>query len=110
MAGVKGRSGPQGEKPWRQALMLAVNRPDDGQPDRKLLAKIAEQVAIAAAGGDMQAAKEIGDRLDGKAPQAIVGDSDADPINVLTTIKRVIVGTGNPDGSGVPPAPGAGSV
>ena len=106
MAGVKGRSGPQGEKPWRQALMLAVNRPDGDQPDRKLLAKIAEQVVKAAAGGDIQAAREIGDRLDGKPAQAIVGDNDADPINVLTKIERVIVNPGNPDSPGVPPATG----
>lgn len=104
MAGVKGRSGPQGEKPWRQALMLAVNRPDGDQPDRKLLAKIAEHVVKAAAGGDIQAAREIGDRLDGKPAQAIVGDNDADPINVLARIERVIVHADDPDRPGIPPA------
>lgn len=56
------------------------------------------------------AANALLDRGYGKAAQTVIGDSGEDPINVVATIKRVIVGTGNPDGSGVPPAAGGGSV
>lgn len=69
MAGVKGRSGTNKgkDKPWTEALRLVVFR-DDESGKRRLLS-IAEQCAKAAEGGDMQAIKEIGDRLDGKPAQ-----------------------------------------
>ena len=67
------------DKPWRDAISVAVNRRDaDGG---KMLAKVAESVVIAAINGDMSAAKEIGDRLDGKAPQAIT-NADGGPLTV----------------------------
>jgi hypothetical protein len=76
MAFKPGQSGNPGgrvkDKLWREALLIAVNRVDDGDP-RPRLARIAEAVARQALGGDMQAVKEIGDRLDGKAPQPIEG-------------------------------------
>lgn len=69
MAGVKGRSGTNKgqDKPWANALRLVVNR-EDALGKRRLLA-IAEKCAAAAESGDMQAIREIGDRLDGKAVQ-----------------------------------------
>lgn len=71
MAGVKGRSGTNKgkDKPWSDALRLVVFR-DDDEGKRRLL-KIAEACAKAAEAGDMQAVKEIGDRLDGKPAQAV---------------------------------------
>lgn len=41
--------------------------------------------------GDVQAIKELADRLDGKVAQAIVGDDSEDAINVVARIERVIV-------------------
>lgn len=69
MAGVKGRSGTNKgkDKPWADALRLVVFR-DNPEGKRRLLA-IAEKCAAAAEEGDMQAIKEIGDRLDGKPAQ-----------------------------------------
>lgn len=68
MAGVKGRSGPKQEKPWRDALLKAVSKraQKDGP---QFLERVADAVVAAAVTGDMQAAKEIGDRLDGKPRQ-----------------------------------------
>lgn len=54
--------------------MLALK---DG--DGLRLRRIADAVAKAAEGGDLQAAKEIGDRLDGKVPQGIIGGDEDDP-------------------------------
>lgn len=70
MAGVKGRSGTNKgkDKPWSDALRLAALTMDG---DRSRLRKIAEQCVSAAMGGDIQAIREIGDRLDGKPAQAI---------------------------------------
>lgn len=51
----------------------------------------ADKLAIMAIdGGDKWALEEIGNRLDGKPAQAIVGDDDAPPVRV-EKIERVIV-------------------
>lgn len=50
-------------KPWEKALQRAVIQ----DPNR--LAKLAEKVLQMAEEGDMQAIKELGDRLDGKPKQ-----------------------------------------
>ena len=66
MAGVKGRSGRK-DTIWSDALRIAVN---GSTPDgRKKLRALAERVVDSALAGDIAAAKEIGDRLDGKAHQ-----------------------------------------
>ena len=76
MAGVKGRSGTNKgkDRPWTEALRLVVFR-DDAAGNRRLL-RIAEACALAAEAGDMQAIKEIGDRLDGKPTQTIEATVD----------------------------------
>ena len=52
---------------------------------------IARQLLIRA-GEETAAAKEIGDRLDGKPAQAVIGGDEDDPaINVIHKIERVIV-------------------
>jgi hypothetical protein len=71
MAGVKGRSGTNKgkDKIWADAIRVAVLR--DGPDGKARIFALAEQCVTAALGGDMQAMKEIGDRLDGKPAQAI---------------------------------------
>jgi Family of unknown function (DUF5681) len=79
MAFQKGQSGnPSGrptERPWRLAIHQALQMKSiDGM--RRKLDDIAETLVALAVGGDMAAIKEIGDRMDGKPAQAIVGDAD----------------------------------
>ena len=64
-----GKRGPKVDKPWSDALRLAALRESDDQDGTTYLHKIAEQCVLAAVKGDIQAIKEIGDRLDGKAKQ-----------------------------------------
>jgi hypothetical protein len=59
--------------------------------DHKALRIIAAKLIEKAQEGDMQAIKELADRTDGKVPQAIVGDDDEAPINVVNKIVREIV-------------------
>ena len=78
-------SGPgrKSDKRWRDALILATTRTDD--EGRTMLAKIAQRCVEAAIEGDMQAIKEIGDRIDGKAPQSLdVTTHNERPIEDLT--------------------------
>jgi len=65
--------------------------------DHKALRAIARQLITKATEGDMQAIKELADRTDGKVPQAVVGDADADPIKLVHRIERVIVRPDDPD-------------
>lgn len=80
---------PPKEKSFANMLSIAIKEAHDEGRDK--LRAVADKLVELAIGGDMQAIKEIGDRLDGKPAQAIVGDSDADPINLVTEIRRVIV-------------------
>jgi hypothetical protein len=61
--------------------------------DRLKLRLIAQACIAAAQAGDMQAVKEIGDRLDGKPvqPNTMAGDDDGNPVEFLHKIERAIV-------------------
>ena len=66
-------SGPKREKPFRDALMVAIKAAEaDGNP--KSLRRVAEKLLSEAATGNVQAIKEVADRLDGKVPQGISGE------------------------------------
>lgn len=86
---MKKPSGPYADKLWREALRKAVlKRVEKAQR----LDRIAEKVVSAAEDGKMDAVREIGDRLDGKPAQAIIGGNDGDPpVHVITEIRRTIV-------------------
>ena len=78
----KGKSGnPSGrvkDKPFRDALIMAVKEVGDNDP--KALRGIATALLGKACTGDVPAIKEVADRLDGKIPQAVVGDDEYPPI------------------------------
>ena len=50
--------------------------------DKKALRDIADALIAKAKEGDVSAIKEVGDRLDGKVPQVIGGDSELGPVMV----------------------------
>lgn len=82
--GVSGN--PQGrrkEKPFRDALMLAVNEADG---DVKKLRKLADALVTSACKGDTAAIIAVRDTLDGKPVQALAND-DENPLfaHALTT-------------------------
>ncbi len=87
-------SGNKRDKLIRDALMLAVNRVQEGDPQgRKKLAIAAAAVVEKAVEGDLAAFKEIADRIDGKAPQSVdVTTRHEQPITEWTDadLERVI--------------------
>lgn len=87
MAG-NANSGRRQEKPFRDALRMEIAA---AGADHKALRAVAVKLLELAQSGDMQAIKELADRTDGKVPQAVVGDSESDPINLVTEIRRTIV-------------------
>lgn len=82
MPWAKGQSGnPKGrisDKLWRDAIMRAVKRRASGQ-DPRALDKLADKVVALGLDGDMQAIKEIGDRIDGKPVQPQAGADGESP-------------------------------
>lgn len=86
---------PKGEKSFAAMLRIAINEASavEGKPK---LRQIAEKLVDKAIEGDLQAIKEIADRLDGKPAQAIVGD-DESPLRLVTRIERVIVSGNSQD-------------
>ena len=67
MAGNK-NSGRKQEKPFKDALRMSLAAAGE---DQKALRKIADTLIEKAVEGDMQAIKEIADRIDGKPSQQI---------------------------------------
>lgn len=82
--GQPGNNNATKNKPWAEALRKRALT-------RKSLERIADKLLDMAEGGDMDAIKELGDRIDGKPTQAIAGDAD-NPL-AFELIKRVIVRT-----------------
>jgi phage gp29-like protein len=66
---------------WGDTIRRAVV-----QGDSERLRRIAEALLTKAEEGDLQAIKELGDRLDGKAAQTIAGDPE-NPLQLLAAIE-----------------------
>lgn len=75
MGAPLGNTNAASAREWRQALQRAMARKAEGDY-RKTLDDVAERVIDAALAGEKDAWKEIGDRMDGKPAQAIVGETD----------------------------------
>ena len=89
--------GPKSDKLWRDAVMRAVKRRvkvKDVADSPQRLEIIADKVAQMAMDGDMQAVKEIGDRIDGRSVQPIAG---ADGESDLKLVIEVVKFAENPD-------------
>ena len=82
---------PNKDKPFREAIRMEAALAEEGQetPAHKgSLRWIARQL-LERAGAETAAAREIGDRLDGKPAQAIVGGEDDDNPIKFTRIELV---------------------
>lgn len=76
------------QKDWSDALRRAVHRESAGKGSAKWLDVIANRVVEAAAEGDAQAFKEIGDRLDGRPKQQTeISGPDGGDIPASITVK-----------------------
>ncbi|HYE25086.1 MAG TPA: DUF5681 domain-containing protein [Clostridia bacterium] len=84
---------PPKEKSFANMLNIAIKEAHDEGRDK--LRAVADKLVELAINGDMQAINAIADRLDGKPAQAIIGDCEADPIHLVTEIRRTIVRPGS---------------
>jgi hypothetical protein len=72
---------PPSEKTFANMLRVAIKQAHDENGDK--LRAVAEALVTKALTGDVSAIKEIADRLDGKVPQALIGDDEHDPIGMV---------------------------
>jgi hypothetical protein len=87
---------PNKDKPFREAIRMEALLAEKGEDCtatngslRRIARALLERACLETA-----AAKEIGDRLDGRPAQAIIGGDDDDPaVKIIGRIERVIVDT-----------------
>lgn len=87
MATANTVKGPKSDKVLRDALLLAVHREEllDGKPTKRITL-IAEKLACLAVAGEAWAVREVWDRIEGKAMQAVEVKHD-----VEITLKSAVV-------------------
>lgn len=96
MAAPLGNQNAVKAKRWQDALHKALTRFTSDTEQIKVKAgealdKIAETVVQQALLGNKDAWQEIGNRLDGKVPQGIIGGSDDDPPLKIQRVERVVI-------------------
>jgi hypothetical protein len=79
---------PKGAKSFAAMLNIAINEAG-AQPGTNKLRDIADALVSKAVSGDIQAIKEVADRIDGKVPQAVIGDEE-NPIELVHRVERII--------------------
>ena len=68
----EGNKNAAGGVQWRNAIKTALAKRSKSKSDaQKALVELAEKMLVAADNGESWAIKELGDRIDGKAPQSI---------------------------------------
>lgn len=91
----QGQSGNPGgrpkTKPFRDALMIEAASAERGEECIAKLGSLRWNARKLLEQGEVPAIREIADRLDGKVPQAVVGDDESDPISLVHVIERRIV-------------------
>lgn len=84
-----GQSGNPGgrpkERPFRDALRLEAAACANQEPCEAPKGSLRWNARQLLERGDPAAIRELADRLDGKVPQAIVGDDEHDPVKMLVT-------------------------
>lgn len=91
MAGAPvGNTNAKSAKRWQSAITRALAKIAKGEGVEAGLDRLADQLVSAAEKGEQWALLEVGNRLDGKPAQVIIGDDDADPVSIRK-IEREIV-------------------
>lgn len=80
------------EKPFDKALRMEVAYIENGEESPAPIGSLRWNARQLLMKGDVAAIKELADRLDGKVPQAIVGDDEHDAISLITRIELVAPG------------------
>lgn len=97
MAAPVGNQNAKKGKQWADAIKRAI-RTKYGKEWDESLEELASGLVNAAACGDFQALKEIGDRLDGKPAQSVdVGNKDGEAFKTERIVREIVDPAKNPD-------------
>lgn len=80
--GQAGNKNASHDKPWSNALRRALL-----EGNGKKLRAVADQLVAKAESGDVQAIKEIGDRLDGRPAQTIQGPASDGSLKIIHSVE-----------------------
>lgn len=75
-------------KIWTAAINRALERRKPADERIKAIDELADKLLEQCAAGDLAALKELGDRLEGKVPQGIIGGGEDDP---PITVKEILI-------------------
>jgi hypothetical protein len=91
-AGKSGNPGGRPKaRPFKEALMMEALAAERGEECEALPGSLRWNARKLLQQGDVSSIREVADRIDGKVPQAVVGDNSEDPINFVAEVRRVIV-------------------
>lgn len=90
----KGNQNAKKAKIWTAAIERALEKRSKAAFDE--IDRLAEKLLDQCAEGDLQALKELGDRLEGKPGQSVVVGGDSEN-PVVTEIRRIIVNAEHKD-------------
>jgi len=99
-SGNRTSRGQQKDKPYRDALRMEIAAAGTADDPHKALREVAKAHLRAGRNGDMQAIKEMADRLDGKPAQ----EAEATIHHTYEKIVREIVYPEDKDGADLPTA------
>lgn len=87
MAAPLGNQNATKTKVWAASIKRALELRKPLDERKKVIDELAEKLIDECYDGDLAALKELGDRLDGKVPQGIIGGDDDDP--PIRTVSRI---------------------
>lgn len=91
MGAPVGNQNAKKAKRWNAAITRALAKISDGQGVEAGLDKLAAQLVKAAEAGEQWALIEVGNRMDGKPAQVLVGgDDDDNPISIREIVIRAV--------------------
>ena len=89
MAGApQGNQNAAKAKVWTAAINRALERRQPADQRIKAIDELADKLLDGCYGGDLAALQELGNRLEGKVPQAIIGGGEDDP---AVRVKQILI-------------------
>ncbi len=95
--------GRRKEKPFLDALRMEMLSAERGEPCPAPVGSLRWNARKLLETGEIATIRELADRLDGKVPQGIVGDDEADPISFMVRHEQALKELAADDQGVLPP-------
>ena len=98
MAAPAGNQNAAKAKVWSAAILRALDRRKPADERIQAIDELADKLLEKCAAGDLAALQELGNRLEGKPAQVVIGGNDDEPPIRFEKIERVLVRPPDRDG------------